>query len=350
MLTSLHIKDYRNIQDMYFEFSSGTHLIIGNNGQGKTNILESIYAFSIGKAFRAKTLYETIGFDKESLHLYAQTKDTSLEIHAANTPKKQTRYLHAGNKCSYMKFLGNFSSVLFSPADLIVLRGSPSVRRNYLDSLIIRLDTSYAYVLQKYEQTLRQRNALLKKISENPSNENQLDFWDETLAEKAFFIWEQRVKVIKEFEIIVQKTYKNLSFKDHIVNIEYILKGTPENFIQELKDQRKKDVIVGSTTLGPHRDNILFYLNEKLAADFASQGEIRSLMLSCTFAELEMIEKQNKCSAVLLLDDVLSELDNERQQALLDLTKNRQTFITGTSLENIDFSEKIYTIADGKLQ
>lgn len=348
MLKSLHIKDYRNIHDIFFEFDKGINIFIGNNGQGKTNILESIYAFSIGKAFRAKNIYEAIPFEKEALHLYATANGNKQEIHAANNPRKQVKYIQSEKKCSYMDFLGNFFSVLFSPSDLEVVRGSPSIRRNYIDSLIIRLDKSYAYDLQHYEKILRQRNALLKKMQENNNAEGQLDVWDEALAKNAQPIWEKRKNTLEIFIKKLKKFYKDLSLKDHDVDIDYITKGSPKTFSEELKERRKKDIIIGSTTAGPHRDDILMYLNKKLVSEFASQGETRSLMLSSTLSEVEMIEEMHGEKVTLLLDDVFSELDLNRQKALINLAKDRQTFITSTHIEDIDLKGKIYKIEKGK--
>ncbi len=351
MLKNISIKDFRNIDNIYIECSNNTHIFLGNNGQGKTNILEAIYTLSIGKVFRASSAYEAIKFEKQAFHIHAETDDNSLEIHSANFPKKQTRFLVNESKESFINFLGNFYAVMFSPKDLDLIKGSPGIRRDYLDSVLIRLDKHYAYEINIFEKILKHRNALLKKIQNRTSKIDEIEVWDKHFYEKSQPIWEKRFNLIQKIKEKLEDKYQLISSKKEHLSIIYEKKSDSENFLNDLKKRIERDIILGSTSIGPHRDDFQILLNKSNSSEFASQGEVRSIVLALKLLEVDLIEKEHDAKVTLLLDDVFSEIDLSRQKALLDLLKSRQGFITTTHLEeNLERNtKKIFQVKDGHI-
>jgi len=234
---------------------------------------------------------------------------------------------------------------------LELVKGAPALRRNYLDSILIRLDKTYSHELNRYERTLKQRNALLKRINEGLSRKDELEIWDAELEKHALILWEKRTVLIKEIQSFFETKYRKISKKEDKVYLEYMPKKDTEDFSADLRRRWEKDIVIGSTTVGPHRDDFIVYLNDKEASEYASQGETRSLVLSLKFSEIKILEAKHNTNVTLLMDDVFSELDHIRQQALLDLSLSRQTFITTTHIdEYIKISEEnLYRIKSGKL-
>ena len=350
MLEKIYIEGYRNLKNVLIECEKEGVIFLGKNGQGKTNILEAIYSLSIGKAFRSNVVYDAICFDDQAFHIQAKTPKGGLEIHAANTPRKQVKYVVHDAKTKFFDFLGNFHAVLFSPEDLEVIRGAPGKRRNYLDSVLVRLDKEYAFQLGQYEKALKQRNVLLKGINDGSSSYEQLDIWNNLLNEYAQPLWEKREVLLNGFQEKIADIYTRLAKKDSSVRIEYQKKCESDDFIADLKAREQRDILLGSTSVGPHRDDFALYLNDHESAEFASQGETRSLILALKYCEIEALESQHGHSIVLLLDDVFSELDLERQGALLELAQERQTFITTTHLDDaLPVLGKVYEVKEGEI-
>ena len=333
MLNSLLIKNFRNISDISLKCFAGVNFLFGKNGQGKTNILEAIHIFSIGRPFRAKVFYDAIKFEKDSFHLFAGFKTWKAEVHAAVVPLEKKKFLIDETKVSFFDFLGNFCTVLFSPQNIEIVTGSPNTRRDYLDSILVHIDKSYYLVLKNYKNALKQRNCLLKKIEQKKAQTNELVPWNLLLNKNAQIIWQKRKELIQAVETILKQQYKTLSQKNDLIKIIYYPKSKSNNFLDDLKQSYAKDLAMGVTSLGPHRDDFEILLNQQNASKFASQGEIRSLVLGLKFSEIEILENFYQKPVVLLLDDVFSELDKNRQKSLLAMVQNRQTFISTTHLE-----------------
>lgn len=342
------MQGFRNLQDLSLDLSENTNVFIGDNGQGKTNLLEAIYLFSIGKPFRTKHIYDAISFDQISAHLDLEA-ECLLSFSMAREPRKSSKYEKDECKISYYDFLANFIAVLFSPDDMLLIKGKPSIRRSYLDSLLIRLDKQYARVLQKFERSLRHRNALLKKIQGSKVAISELDIWDEKFYESSQEVWSKRMELIEKISDDLQKNYQKISDSLHDLKIVYQKKQDSDDFMQDLKNRRNKDIILGTSTIGPQRDSMEFFLAEKSAHMFASQGESRSIVLALKLSEIAILERNYHKKVVLMLDDVFSELDITRQSALLKLIKDRQTCITTTHLDDsLNLGEiKVFEVKSG---
>ena len=349
MLEEVFIQNFRNLQEVKLSCLDNLHIFIGDNGQGKTNLLEAIYTFSIARPFRLKNCYEAIFFEQEAFHIKAKTNSKFLEIHSANFPRRQTKYLVDNKKITSSKFIGSFYAVLFAPEDLLLIKGAPLLRRSFLNDLLVRVDTIYAECLYEYEKILKQRNALLKQIQKNEAKETDLEVWDLPLEKNAQIIWQKRESLLEKIEKEIQKNYFNISQQQKRITLKFCKKIDSNNFLDDLKKRWKKDVLLGTTTVGPHRDDFMISLNSHNANSYASQGEVRSLVLSLKLAEITVLEKKIQDNVTLLLDDVFSELDENRQQSLLALISSRQTFITTTSAHNFKIKGSFFQIQQGRI-
>lgn len=350
MIQSVFLEHFRNIAKAEILLDKEGNIFLGQNGQGKTNTLEALYALSVGKIYRLNNVYEGIQFGQDAFHITAQLGDgKTLEIHCAHMPRKSLVYKVNGVKVSYIDFLGNFHAVFFSPEDLEIIRGAPQMRRDYLDALLIRLDKNYAHQLQKYEKVLKQRNALLKQISRERKGREELKTWNPLLKEYAEMIWEKRQELLEKIQERLEPAYDSIAQKKDQVSIKYEPKRDSANFLHDLEKREEKDIILGSTSAGPHRDDFFLFLNQKLASHFASQGETRSLVLALKYIEIALLEERYQEKTTLLLDDVFSELDEARQKALLDLSTQRQTLITTTHLTFPVSEQKVFWVERGKI-
>lgn len=360
-IQSIDLKNFRNYPELHLEFDGGIHIFYGNNAQGKTNLLEAIYLSSVNKSFRTAFDKELIRFSDEEGHikLFFEKQDIThrIDIHLR---KKNSKGI-AVDGMPIRKagdFIGLLHVILFSPEDLQIVKEGPGERRRFLNTEISLLDKVYYYALLNYKKALEQRNLLLKDISFNPSLEATLDAWDETLMNAGKELIEGRRRFIKEMAGIVRKKHNTITGGKETLEIVYEPNTEPDDFLSNLKKAREKDLKVKTTSVGPHRDDIQFWItsNEKEdppidARIYGSQGQMRTAALSLKLSEIDYILEKTGEAPVLLLDDVLSELDSDRQQFLLDSIKGIQTFITCTGIE--DFlrhsvhTEKVYHVTNG---
>lgn len=353
MIQKLHIAAFRNITDTLCEFSANkTQIFLGKNGQGKTNILEAIYLFSIGKLFRSNSLYDAIPFDGDMFQLSLATDDdVILKIQGAKSPRKQTKYSINDVPKTYFSFIGNIPAVLFSPEDLLLIHGTPSHRRKTLDSLLVRKNKNIAPLFKDYEKTLRQRNSALKQIQERKASLQSLSVWNEMLAELAEKVWKERIYMVEEISPLINKLYNTIADKNYDIEVRYNRKHKTQNFLDDLINQQEKDIIIGSTSLGPHRDDLSFYINNIDAHTFASQGEGRTISIAWKLAEHTLLEKAFNKKPVLLLDDIFSELDEKRQSSIIDITHGSHTFMSTNHIhKNMKESDlEVFLVEDGKV-
>lgn len=358
MISKLNLTNYRNIKELSIDFSENETLIIWNNGQWKTSILEAIFFLCIGKAYRAHEWAESISFDENFTQIYWTTNiesdlgqwwnqnilTTNYSASFTKSPRKQIKYKIDEIPKKTFDFIWNFQCVLFSPEDLKIITWSPQERRNFIDSLLIRLDKNYAFTLNLYNKILRQRNALLKDIANWRSDESYLDVWDEKLVQNWIQVIEKRLSLVKKIEPIVESFYKEISNTNEVMKVDY--HWTVDDYcVSRIKDRRKKDIIIWSTSIWPHRDDLAFSLRWKEMKDYASQWEVRTWILSLKYSEIELFNEKSQ-NITLLLDDVFSELDKDRQSSLIELAKNYQTIITSTDLPKWYESSLIYKISD----
>ena len=351
-IKKIKINNFRNYKKEEINLEKNINIFYGQNAQGKTNIIESIFLCSLGKSFRAKKDNEMIKLNEENAIVEVEyeksDRDGKIKIEIGN---KKNIYLNGIKIKKLSELLGNLNIVIFTPDDINILKGGPQNRRRFLDIMISQLRPNYMHILNLYLKTIEQRNKYLRQIKEEHKDENLLEIWDEKLAEYAVKIYEYRKefieKIIKKINII----HKNITNGEEQIELEYITEcDNKEKYLQLLKERRKLDIIKGFTTKGVHRDDFMIYINKKDIRIFGSQGQNRTAMLSLKLAELQVIYDEIGEYPILLLDDFMSELDRTRRKNFLENIKGTQVIITGTEkldIENLDYLE--YNVSNGKV-
>jgi DNA replication and repair protein RecF len=326
-------------------------LFVGQNAQGKTNILEAIYVLALGKSHRTRQHKELIQFEQDwsTLSCTVQKHGQAVGLKVLLNEKGKKMTINGIEQSRISEYIGAFPVVMFSPEDLRIVKGSPQIRRRFIDTEIGQVSRTYVYNLSQYNKLLLQRNTLLKQLAKKREYESDLlEVLTLQLAEVASKIWKKRFEFVKAFVTWAKEIHENITRgKEEHLNIKYIpsapvevamnLPQMQDLFVSELKKIRHKEVGRGSTLVGPHRDDLVFYLRNSPVASFGSQGQQRTVALALKLASLELIKHEMGTYPVLLLDDVLSELDDMRKTQLLDTIYERvQTFVTATSLEGID--------------
>ncbi|TSC93601.1 MAG: DNA replication and repair protein RecF [Candidatus Berkelbacteria bacterium Athens1014_28] len=328
MLQKLTLVNFRNHKKFELELGEIT-VLVGKNAVGKTNILESIVVLSCGRSFRGDNRLELVNFEAD----FTRIVGDDLELFIQKTPRFLFQVKERGIKRKPTDFIGILESVIFSPESLQIITGEPKERRRFLDILISQKDHKYLSALMEYRKVLAQRNRLLKLISESRAAELELDFWDERLAESAEIISAKRKEVVEFFNQKLSDKYQTISGqKNAKLSVAYLSRHQ-SNLLDYMKQRRQIEIAAGVSLFGPHRDDLLFLLNQKEAGRFASRGELRSIILALKAVELQFLENEKK--PVLLLDDIFSELDAERREHLYKIIKNHQTIITTTDQEHL---------------
>lgn len=352
-LKRLRLEHFRNYENLELDLDAPVTALVGLNAQGKTNLLESIAFLALGKSFRASKALETLKWDRPHGRIRAtlekKGKETQLEVFLQRSPeakkvKKQSKWVTPKH------FIGTLRVVLFTPDHLDLVTGSPHARRQYLDRLLIQVDRDYLTALTAYQRILNHRNALLKRISQGRAQEWELDLWDARLAEEAKKIWDSRTLFMNFLKGSLEKDYDSIAGTGKQLTLKTNLHQ--DRFDEKLLAHRSHDIAVGSTSVGPHRDDFTLYLEEKELAECGSRGEQRSAILALKMAELTYIETKTGEKPLLLLDDVFSELDEERQKKLGELLQRYQSILTTTSasaLERFPYI-RILHIEQGKVQ
>lgn len=360
-LKSLQITGFRNLKKTVLTFDPSVRVFafVGPNGHGKTNLLEAIFLLAISKSFRTNENLDLVGFEQEFCTLSAgvtqRDEVLNLDFIITKTPPKKTLKVNGVVKRA-ADYIGTLNTVFFSPDDIGMIHLSPGVRRRYLDLLLSQLDRNYLEDSLDYQQAIKQRNSLLKQVSDRTAREDELDFWDEKLAESGTRIIKKRQAIIGELDAYCAQFYKQVSDGKDILKVQYepsIHTTDPLHYTEKLLAGRRRDLVNGATGLGPHRDDLLFFCNGHDMKAFASRGEWRSLVLTLKFAEIDLIKNKKGFYPILLLDDVFSELDDARQKILFNVIKNTQTFITTTHrefLEVIEGEKKVFTVEEGNVK
>ena len=357
-LQRLGLKNYRNCENISLEFVKQKTLIIGKNAQGKTNILESIYLLSDLKSPRTSTMADLIKFNSNQFEINAEIEknNTQIELDISYSQDKKRELKINKVKTSAKDFRLAVKTVLFSTKDLLLLRGAPQDRRDWLDRAISQIYPAYDERLSKYEKIRIQKNNLLKS---EYIDEALLDIYNEQIIITGANIIFLRKKFLKEIEKLASEKHKVISDTEEFT-LDYTcpkdeIEEISEYLRQELRNRRSEEFGRRQACVGPHRDDIEFKINGIDAVKFASQGQQRTLVLALKLGELEIIKTKTGYSPILLLDDVLAELDESRQNFLLKSIENDiQTIIT--SVDTILFEEdflkdvQIYTIENGRLK
>ena len=367
IIKSLELSDFRNYITLNMSFDKGTNIIYGDNAQGKTNILEAIFLSATTKSHKSSKDKDIINFDKEESHirtyLLKDNVETRVDMHLR---KNKTKGIAIdGNKIKKAsELLGLLNVVFFSPEDLSIIKNGPAERRRFIDMELCQLDSFYLYNLNHYNKIVNQRNKLLKDLYLNPSLKDTLNIWDSQLVSYGSKVIERRIIFIEQINHIINEIHKSLSGNKENLRIHYEPYINIKDFEIELLNNQDRDIKLKQTTVGPHRDDISFMVN-KMSQNglidkeidirkFGSQGQQRTAALSLKLSEIELVKKITKDTPILLLDDVLSELDSNRQTYLLNCIGNIQTIITCTGLDefiNNRFDiNKVFKIINGKIE
>ena len=359
-LKQLSIQHFRNYQELEVEFHPGMNIFIGQNAQGKTNSRESIYLLALTRSHRTRNDKDLVYFEstdfKVSGLLQRETGPLPLEI--SLTPKGRMTKVNHLKQAKLSNYIGHMNVVLFAPEDLQLIKGAPAGRRKFIDIELGQMKPIYLSDLSQYNHVLKQRNSYLKNSEK--IDETFLDVLDSQLASFGSRVIHHRLDFIQKLEAKSKEKHALLSNNKEDLTIQYQstvfseeIDDLEEQFFRMLKKNRQKDLFRKTTSIGPHRDDLAFFINE-MNANFGSQGQHRSVVLSLKLAEIELMEEITREKPILLLDDVMSELDNYRQLQLLETISNSiQTFITTTTLDHLkELPEelKIFTIQSGHIK
>ncbi|ONI37529.1 hypothetical protein AN639_03775 [Candidatus Epulonipiscium fishelsonii] len=352
-ITQIRLNNFRNYDNLELNLSQNRNIFIGDNAQGKTNILEAIYMCATARSHRTNYAKEAIKFEQMQaiINLKLQKKyfDESIEFTLNRTNKIVN--INSQPLKKVKELFGCLSLIMFSPEDLEIIKKSPKDRRKFIDLALCQYDKVYYHDLQQYCKILNQRNNLLKQKNTQPEI---LDSWDEQLIYYGLRTIEKRKKFIGILNKLANKIHLEISNQNENLEIIYTPNCSQENFVNKLLANRKKDIIAKTTSIGPHKDDFKILINNYETKIYGSQGQQRTAILSIKIAELENLKQTLNDYPILLLDDVLSELDSKRQAYLMNYTKHIQTFITGTEInpllsKNTEKS-RIYFVTNGNVR
>lgn len=341
-IKSVKLVSFRNYDYQIVDFPMQITLVSGTNGQGKTNLVESVVVAATTKSPRTSNMSELVkdGAAETLVEILLDRKFGQMNLSFTINAKGEKKFFINSNPVSKMSdVFGNLVVVYFSPDDLKIVSASPDKRRDFMDTDISELSGSYYNLIQRYNKVLLQRNKLLKTERDRALLLAQIGVWDEQLAQIASLIIKTRKSFIEKLKVPAKEALKYISSSKDDLEIEYVgVKGISaeeikEELLKSLKFNLERDIELGYTSVGPHRDDIYFELNGKDARNFASQGQQRSIVLALKFAELEIFEKELGEEPILVLDDVFSELDTTRQRRLYEKMSKYQTIITGTQFK-----------------
>lgn len=352
-IKKIKIKNFRNYKNQEINLNKNINIFYGDNAQGKTNIIESIFLCSIGKSFRTNK-------DKELINIYEQNCNVEVEFEKSDRDGKVEVII--GQKKNILindikirklsELLGNINTVIFTPDDINILKGGPQNRRKFLDIMISQLRPNYMHMYSMYAKIIEERNNYLKKIKTENAKEELLELWDEQLISYGKIIADYRNEFIEKIKNKIKNIHKEITENKEEIKIEYKSDCLEkENYKKLLLERRKLDIIKGYTTRGIHRDDFTIFLNDMPVDIYGSQGQHRTAMLSLKMSELKVIQDEIDDSPILLLDDFMSELDNKRINNFLETIGDTQVIITCT--EKIDFigkkNNRFFKVINGKI-
>ena len=356
IIESVDLQNYRNYEFLNMTFDNKINIIYGDNAQGKTNILESLYVCATSKSHRGSKDKDIIRFGNDEAHIKVMVKKHGMNYRLDMHLKKNKTKGIAVNGIPIRRAVELFviiNIIIFSPEDMNIIKNGPSERRRFMDMELSQLDKIYLSNLVNYNKVVVQRNKLLKQLqfSGDSGLVDMLDIWDMQLVRYGSEIIKRRMDFIDDINSIIRPVHSKLSGNKEILNLRYIPCTTTDNFKDEVIRSRERDIKFKMTNVGPHKDDVAFFINDKDVRKYGSQGQQRTCALSLKLAEIELVKKVINDTPVLLLDDVLSELDANRQNFLLDSIGDIQTIITCTGLDefvNNRFSiNRIFKVVNG---
>lgn len=354
ILKSLELNNFRNYERLQLNFDAGTNILYGDNAQGKTNILESVYVSGTTKSHKGSKDRDMIRFDCEESHIRTVVEKHGLDYQIDMHLKKNKSKGIAVNRVPIKRaaeLFGILNLVFFSPEDLNIIKNGPSERRRFLDLELCQLDSVYLLHLSGYNKILNQRNRLLKDIPFHKELLDTLDVWDVQLAKYGCKIIEARKDFVSKLNQIVYDIHRKLSGEREELLLSYEPDTEASEFQERLKNVRERDLKFGQTTAGPHRDDLSFFIQDIDIRKFGSQGQQRTSALSLKLSEIQLVKDSIHETPILLLDDVLSELDSNRQNFLLNSIHDIQTIITCTGLDEFVKNRfqinKVFKVTEG---
>lgn len=359
-LEQIQLSNYRNYKETSVEFSPKLNIFLGENAQGKTNLMEAIYFLALTRSHRTRSDKELVNFDEKQFAISGTVHRTSgkLPLDIILTDKGRVCKLNHLKQNKLSDYIGQMTVVFFAPEDLQLVKGSPALRRKFMDIDLGQIKPLYLSDLSTYNHILKQRNSYLK-ATDNVDTVF-LSVLDEQLADYGSRVIKHRLDFVKALSVEADKNHHSISNQLEHLTIDYVstvsftdLSTLKEDFVKQLSSNHQRDLFKKNTSIGPHRDDLTFTING-IKADFCSQGQHRSLILSLKMAEIELFKQHTGDYPILLLDDVMSELDNNRQLKLLQGIKEHvQTFITTTSLDHLKHLPedlKIFHIEQGTIK
>jgi DNA replication and repair protein RecF len=349
------VKGFRNLAPLTLTLSQGLNLFYGGNAQGKTNFMEAVYVCSTGRSQRAGLDREMVAYTQDSAYIQAfvvtsETGNKKIDVHLHRNEKKGIALNGLPIK-KLGQLFGNLLTVIFSPEDLKLIKSGPSERRRFLDVGLCQLSAVYYYDLQQYYRVLKQRNNLLKSIrgSNSAGLRDTVAAWDEQLVSRGKKIIEHRTAFLDELNQFAQDSHSKLTRGNEQLNLIYRPSAAPDDLAERLTRGLERDIALGSTSAGIHKDDISFLINGDDARIYGSQGQQRTAALAAKLAEVRLMTQRKRHSPVLLLDDVLSELDDERQNRLIHEIEGIQTIMTCTCADVRLPTTAVYWVEDGAI-
>lgn len=352
IIKNIKLSNFRNYDNLKLELSEGVNIFYGDNAQGKTNIIESIFMGAIGKSFRTNKDNQIIKFGEEK---------AIIDIDYINSERDGNIYIEIGEKKrvnvngipikKLSEILGKIYVVLFTPDDIDILKGAPANRRKFLNIMISQLRPLYMHILNEYVKTMNQRNSYLKQIKFENKDEELLDIWDIKLSEYGMKIYNYRKEFIDKLAEKIINIHSKITNNNENISIKYNFEcNNQEGYYKKLIKNRKMDIQKGNTSFGIHKDDFFVTINNKLINYYGSQGQHRTAILSLKIAELQIIYEEVGEYPILLLDDFMSELDEKRRNNLLENINNNQIIITCTDKNNFEnVKSKLYKVSNGKI-
>lgn len=365
-LTGIQLQNYRNYGQLDLKTPNKVNIFLGPNAQGKTNLLEAIFVLALSKSHRTSKDKELIGWNAETARLSGEVDKRygKLKLELAFSSQGKKAKINGLEQRKLSDFVGSVNVVMFAPEDLEIVKGTPGVRRRFLDMEIGQVQPGYLHTLQQYGKVLQQRNNYLKAAGPGRVNQTMLDVWNMQLVEHGVKIMKKRKHFIHKLQAHAEQIHAGITAGAEKLTIEYRPSFESDamqdesvlfdQFMIKLTQVKDQEIRRGVTLAGPHRDDLAFFINGKEAQVFGSQGQQRTTALSLKLAEIELINEEIGEYPLLLLDDVLSELDQNRQTQLIETFQSKvQTFITTTGLESVNVSKLqdagIYHVQEGRV-
>lgn len=353
-IQELALSSFRNYSEISITLDKGINIFKGDNAQGKTNILEAIYLCATARSHRTSQEKEVIKWDEEAAHItldvQKRTFEDKIDFHI--TQKGKAVAINKMPVAKLGELFGTVTVVMFSPEDLQLIKKSPKERRRFIDIELCQFNKLYYYALKQYYKVLKQRNNALKQYTHGVDSE-MLDVWDMQYVEYAKEVIEKRSEFIKQINILAKAIHADISGGKEDLEVVYEPNVLAANIEEKVARYRQKDIMTQSSSVGPHRDDLKFLINGMDVKVYGSQGQQRTVVLSMKLAELRLMQENLGEAPILLLDDVLSELDDNRQRYLFAYTENIQTLITCTGVEQSVWNSqkigKLYNVVKGSI-